>query len=124
MKIDLSLTITSIIALVALISPIITCVINNRYELKKQMLLNFANEKRQALNSFISCTLDYYGDMLTYQKMCNYTIAMNNLYLYFSPIDKALLEKLDQFRNDKNINKYKQTLNLIITDLSKQISKL
>ncbi len=123
MKVDLSLTITSIIALVALISPIITCVINNKYELKKRMLLNYANEKRQALNNFISCTLDYYGDMCTYRQMSNYTTALNNLYLYFNSIDSSLLNKLEEFRKDKKLPEYKQTLNLIVIDLSKQISK-
>ena len=38
MEIDLSLTITSIIAIMALISPIITCIINNHYEIKKTIL--------------------------------------------------------------------------------------
>lgn len=44
MKLDTSLTLTSIIAIVALISPILTALINNYYSLKIKELEN--NQKR------------------------------------------------------------------------------
>ncbi len=121
MDIDLSLTITSIIALVALISPIITCIITNRYELKKRKIELSSNQKREALKSFTTCAIHFYGDMLTFQQMCNYQDALNNLYLYFSSIDKSFFDMLDKYRDEKNIVKYKQTLNNIVIKLSKQI---
>ncbi len=121
MNIDLSLTITAIIALVALISPIITCIISNHYELKKRKIEFLSNQKREALKIFSSCAIHYYGDLLTFQQMCNYQDALNNLYLYFFPIDKSLLNMLEKCRNEKNIDKYKQTLNNIVIKLSKQI---
>lgn len=120
-KIDLSLTITAIIALVSLFSPIITSLINNHYELKKRTLEIACDEKRKALNIFISCTLNYYGSILTYDQMCAYTSSMNNLYLYFHSIDSKWFIQLDKLREDKNIEEYKSTLNTIVIKLSKQI---
>lgn len=121
MGVDLSLGITSIIALIALVSPVITCYINNQYELQKRTLEITCNEKRKALNNFISATLHYYGSTLTFQQMCDYTSSMNTLYLHFHSIDSEWFKKLDKFRDDKNIEEYKKTLNSIVVKLSKQI---
>lgn len=121
MNIDLSLTITSIIALIALISPILTCLINNHYDLKKRKIELSSNQKREALQQFIKYTLDYYAGTLTFTQMVNYTSSVNNLYLYFKSVDKSLLENLDNYRSDKKLEDYKQTLNKIVISLSKQI---
>lgn len=120
MNIDSNI-VMAIIAVVALVSPIITCIISNHYELKKRKIELSSNQKREALKNFSSCTIHYYGDILTFQQMCNYQDALNNLYLYFSSIDKSSFDMLEKYRNEKNIVKYKQTLNNIVIKLSKQI---
>lgn len=55
MQIDLSLTITGIIALSAVFSPIITSLIDNHYLSKRENTKNYELAKRQALTDFIEC---------------------------------------------------------------------
>ena len=83
MQIDLNLTITAIIALVALISPIVTTMLNNYYNLKKQKIDTCYSKQCIALDNFIKYTLNYYGEPSTWGDMSSYTAALNNLYLYF-----------------------------------------
>lgn len=123
MKIDLNLTITAIIALAALISPIITTVINNNHDLEKRKMDIYYSKQCQILDEFIKATLNYYGDGSTWGQMSLYTISLNNLYIYFDISDSSLFSKLDDYREKKELIKYKEILNLIVKKLSKQISK-
>lgn len=122
-KIDLNLTITAIIALTALISPIITAVINNKHDLKKRKMDIYYSQQCEALDEFIKATLNYYGDS-NWGQMSKYTTALNNLYIYFNNLDSSLFSKLNDCREKKELIKYKATLNLIVKNLSKQISKI
>lgn len=124
MEIDLSLTITSIIAIMALISPIITFIINNHYEIKKNNIKQVNDQKREALNNFIVSALNFYAEVdRKYSNMSKYTIAKNNLYLYFKNVDRYHFIKLDEYREEYNIKEYKEVLNELVIDLSKEIPK-
>ncbi len=112
-----------ILGVSAIISPIATAIINNHYELEKQKLEVSSKQKCEALKSFSTNALHYYGDTLTYEKMCNYQNSLNNLYLYFSSIDETHFNMLDSFRKSNNIEDYKLTIHNIVVDLSKQITK-
>ena len=55
--------------------------------------------------------------------MSKYTIAKNNLYLYFKNVDRYHFIKLDEYREEYNIKEYKEVLNELVIDLSKEIPK-
>lgn len=61
MKFDLSLTITGIIALSAIISPIIVAIINNRYQLKLKQFEKYEIDKTQALNNFLGAWGEHFS---------------------------------------------------------------
>ena len=124
MNFDLNLTITAIIALIALVSPIITTLINNHYEFKNRKIDVYYSNQCKALDNFVKCTLNYYGETLTWGEMSAYTTALNNLYIYFNNLDDSLFTQLDNARQKSNIKEYKQLLNIIVKELSKQISKI
>ena len=58
MKLDLNLTITGIIALCAIISPILTSIIDNMYKLKAKKMDVYETGRINALNDFINCTFN------------------------------------------------------------------
>ena len=59
MKFDISMTIGSIIALVALISPIVTAIINNRHQIKVKKLDMYETKKYKSLENFIKSACNY-----------------------------------------------------------------
>lgn len=68
-KIDLSITISAIVALAAVISPIFTAIINNRYQLKLKKLdlahQNYENNILYQRNIF-ECYLKFVGRCINY----------------------------------------------------------
>lgn len=117
MKIDLSLTITSIIALSAVFSPIVTSLIDNHYLSKRENAKNYELAKRQALTDFIGCANNMHQHK-TPTPIAKYYSALNNLYIYFSSIPNDVHSLLDI-----EYVKFDKALNNIVIKLSKQIKK-
>ena len=59
LKIDFTLTLSILIAVIALVSPIITTVINNRHQLKLKKIDMYEEAKRKALSEFIENAQEY-----------------------------------------------------------------
>lgn len=98
MNIDLSLTITGIIALCAIISPILTAVINNHYKLKLNLLETYTLKRREILLSFIDTVIEC-SDNLTNGKLSNskykeYCKASEYLLVYFPELDSNFIESM------------------------------
>lgn len=109
--------IMAIIALAAIFSPLITCLINNYYQDKYQTTQNYELAKREALSKFIKSAFSYKNG--NYVENSNeYNYALNNLYIYFENIPNDLynLDVQNEMKFDKSFQ------NHIIT-LSKQIKK-
>lgn len=132
MKFDLNLTITGIIALCAIVSPIITSIIDNNYKIKIKKMDNYELEKRKVLEEFINSTIE----CITTTDDCNpksvdptleclkrYYNASKKLLLYFPEIDIKKIKLLDnQITSGRKecIDSFSQD---IIQNLSKYISK-
>lgn len=117
MNFDFNLTITGIIALIALISPIITSFIDNRYKLKRENIQNYELAKRLALENFIKCANNYIRQQ-TSLNTAQFDTSLNNLYLYFSKIPDSI-----HTLKNTNLNDFEKNLNKIVIQLSKQIKK-
>lgn len=116
MNID-SNTVTTIIAVVALISPIATTWLDNHYRAKRENIQNYELAKRQALIDFIRYA-NLYHQASSSHHISDFHSAISNLYIYFSDVPKEIhdLEKI-------NYNEFGKMLNSIIVTLSKQVSK-
>lgn len=132
MKLDTSLTITSIIAFVALISPVLTAIINNRYQIKMKQLE--INEKRYNENIRLKKELfEKYCESLS-QVVVYYSPSYEVLKWYGSCYGKALLymnkQQSDQaieINKQINLQRYKMAHDLSdqhILDIKEQIDKL
>ncbi len=118
MQIDLSLTITSIIALCAIISPIITTAINNHHQSAMKKIEFYELAKRESLNKFINSFALYFHNPKNAKIKEDAISSMHSLLIYFT-IDKTLqLLILEAFNQKKN-----KLLNQAIIELSKQIEK-
>ena len=116
MNID-SNTVTIIIAVIALISPIATAWLNNHYQTKRENIQNYELAKRQALIDFIKCANDYHQHK-TSSRTAEYNSSLSNLYIYFSNIPKEI-HNLE----NTNYNEFDKELNSIIVKLSSQVTK-
>lgn len=118
MQIDLNLTITAIIALIALVSPIATAIINNCYQLKLKNIELYEIAKRQCLEEFIKATSNYYDSSNSLGEIVDLHSHVNNLYIYFDNVPEAVnnLSSLSGQTLTKELTN-------IVTELSKQIKK-
>lgn len=109
----------AIIAVIAIISPIVTSVINNHYQTKRENVQNYELAKRQALDNFINSWLACCNkDQISDNDKLNYYKAFNSLYIYFKDvpdITNTLFSVKPQYRVEH--------LNFVITSLAKQIRK-
>lgn len=117
MKIDFTITISIIIALIALVSPIATAIVNNHYQTKRENIKNYELAKRNALVGFIKCANDFHMHKSS-NRTVEYNSSLSNLYIYFSNVPKEIhnLEKVEYVEFDKELNS-------IVVKLSKQIAK-
>jgi len=117
MKFDLSLTITGIIALSAILSPIIVSVINNKYQLKLKKFENYEIARSNALENFLGAWGEHFS-YNTHQTEKSFLKALYELIPYFS-IDFQLIENIKDCRNDRD--SLDISVDKLLTVLSKQI---
>ena len=114
--------IMAIIAIAAIISPSIVSIIDNFFKFKsKKLELSYPNQ-REALSSFMSESLLFYLDS-TYTDMIKYNMAKNNLYIYFNNVNDKYFKDLDTYKDNSDLESYKNTVNKIVKELSQQIDK-
>lgn len=106
-----------ILGLSAIISPIATAIINNKYQLKLKNIEIYELSKRQCLENFINSVISY-----KYSANISGTIGLreniNKLYLFFNDIPNDI-SKLYR----KDTENYETILTNIVQVLSKQITK-
>lgn len=123
MKINLSLTIASILALCSIGSSVITAFINNRYQLKlreldlkhnnyvknlelrqqnESMQLNvYYSDKKKVFSDFINAANNYIGNSNYYSAFKNLSSSANTVLLYCNNESRIkLLDFLDYVRSD------------------------
>ena len=132
MKLDTSLTLTSIIAIVALISPILTALINNYYSLKIKELEN--NQKRydESIKKKQEIFEKYCQTLSQVAIQHNVAIAIINEYassygkaiLYMSPEDSQSAIEINRLIEER---RFKSAFNLAsnhILSIKKEVDKL
>lgn len=113
-----SYVIAVILGLSAIISPIITTLINNAHQSDMKKIEIYELSKQNSLKDFIKCSTSCYNSSSPVQISAYYN-SLYNLYLYFSKIPNEVHSLLDYTdRNDFNYE-----LRIIVSNLSKQIAK-
>lgn len=102
MKFDLSLTITGIIALSAIISPIIVAIINNKYQLKLKKFEKYEIDKTQALDNFLGAWGEYYSSFSSKNEQ-SFLRALYKLIPYYK-IDFELIENIKSGVNRDSVD--------------------
>lgn len=130
MKIDFTITISIIIALIALVSPVVTAIINNCHQTKIKKLDMYETAKREALSDFIVSAQTTLFNSENSEFMLKYIASFDKLFIYFSDISPKTLNPFDRARADiandlteENFQKANSELTKIIFELSKQIKK-
>lgn len=99
MQLDLSLTITGVIALSAILSPIIVTIVNNKYQFKLKKFENYEIAKIKALENFCGAWGEHYC------KFCGLTEKpfLNMLYqlIPYFDVDLKYIEKIKGYCHDK-----------------------
>lgn len=121
-QIDLTITISVILALVSLLSPIIVTALNNYHQLKIKHLDFLYGQKFRVIEQYVNAT----GQYLAYSSPENYVAyneAKGMVYLYTPTQLWATIDELDKiiFRPDKE--KSEELFRIICKELSKSLEK-
>lgn len=124
LKFDSTLTLSIVIAVIALVSPIITTVINNRYQLKLKKIDMYEEAKRQVLSDFIENAQEYLLNPGYIESTVKYYSSLDKLFLYFSDIDLNTFMPFDKAsKNTDDFSVATVELTKIVQLLSKQVKK-
>lgn len=117
MKIDFTITISVILALAAIISPIIVSIINNKYQLKLKQIENYDIAKRNALEKYSSTV----GEYITYNSPKRKIDMINYLYglIPYFEIDFENIKRIVD--GSDNVEIVKQESNKLLENLKKQL---
>lgn len=120
-----SYVIAIILLIASIISPIVTAIINNKYQLDLKKLDIYEDAKRKSLSEFIiACEKYMLSSSQVSSGVCSeYYSSINNLYIYFEISDYSIFTNLEQTLKKQNVINSNHELTKIIQVLSKQIKK-
>ena len=108
------------LGLSAIISPIVTTLINNYYSVKQKQIENYELAKRKALSDYIEASHIFSTNHVP-ENEANFYIALNKLFLFFPDLSKDDFQKLSEtYSSSEEQNHFSHKL---IEKLSKQINK-
>ena len=114
--------ILALIALCAIVSPVIVSIVDNicKYNVKKIELK--LPKQQEALSKFINIAMRHYCDTM-FHEIVEYNSAKNNLYLFFNNVNEIDFDILEEHIKVKDLSAYKLAITEIAEKLSKQIDK-
>nr|DAY69890.1 MAG TPA: hypothetical protein [Caudoviricetes sp.] len=111
-----------ILGVSAIVSPIVTAIINNCHQTKIKKLEIFNASRITALNEFIEATeaviLSHDNNDLN-----DYFSSVNKLFIYFDNLTLDTFKELDDFLKDNDSSKANHCLTVLVAYLSNQIQK-
>ena len=117
-KIDASLTITGIIALCAILSPVIVTFLNNRHAIKMEKLKFQTENKAKAIEDYLLAVgkiLDVYSS----QSACDYEARKGIAYLYAPKSAWPKMDELDRLIKGQKFEDARKSLVPLCKELSK-----
>lgn len=117
-----SWVIAVILGLSAIISPIVTTVINNKYQSKIKELEMFNESKISALNNFVEATVEVISSHNS-EDLTEYFSSVNKLFIYFNNLTLDTFNDLSKSLKENNFSKANQCLTILVTYLSNQVQK-
>lgn len=118
-EIDTSLTLTGVVALSAIISPVVVTLINNRHALKMKKIEIKSEKQAQAVKRYLTAT----GKILELQASSNshdYQLGKGFLYLYAPKSAWIKIDKLDEQIKAKKYDDARKTFADVCKALSKE----
>ena len=117
MNFDLTITISVILALSAILSPILVSIINNRHQLKLKKIENYDIAKRNALENFTKMAGEYIG-LPTAKAQVGMTNNLYGLIPYFKIDFLSIKSIIDNIHNSEAIM---ETIDNLLIELKKQL---
>lgn len=117
MKFDLTITISVILALSAILSPIFVSIINNNYQLKLKRIENYDIAKRNSLENFTKNVGEYFT-LQTIKSRASMTNSLYALIPYFK-IDFISIKSI--IENSEEFDVVMDQINTLIRELKMQL---
>lgn len=119
-KLDLTFTLTSVIALAAIISPIFVTLLNNHYQLKLKSMETLNSQRFSAIEKYLN-SAGKYIDRGTVINSNEYESTKGLVYLYVDKSTWTVIDNLDQYIFSGDIDKARKYFPVVCKELSKAI---
>lgn len=124
MKIDLTITVSVILALASILSNVIVTILNNKHQTKIKQLEMYELQKRDALQNFINATINCYKMGNNWRENKEFSKNLYILQLYFKSANIKFIEALNALISDtSDKNNFELQFAKIISKLSEEMHK-
>ena len=127
---DLSITISAIVALAAVISPIFTTLINNHHQLKLKKLELKQQEyertvmyKRNIFENFLT-SLSMVAQLASRENICSFAKWYPLAYMYLPEEAQNILAKINLLIANGTYSEIVKYVDLVTSDINKELQKL
>ena len=120
MKFDITAIAAFITAIAAIIAPVITSVINNKYQLKMKKLELYEEKRIESINKYISSICKYINNNSGYTEK-EFAEYMQAIYLYSPKSIWKDIDKLNEVISLKNFSEARKLLPSVIQKLSSSV---
>lgn len=120
MKFDITAIAALITAIAAIIAPVITSVINNKYQLKMKKLELYEAKRIESINKYVSLICKYINNISGYTEK-EFAEYMQAIYLYAPKSVWKDIDKLNEAISSKNFTEARKLLPSVIQKLSPSV---
>ncbi len=119
-QIDLSLTVTAIIALAAIISPVIVAILNNHHQFKMKKLEITSSQKFDVIEKYLA-SAGRVIELNSTRNSIEYESNKGLLYLYIPQSTWGIIDDLDSAINNNDLPRARKLLSKACKELAKTI---
>lgn len=117
MKIDVTVTVSLVAAISAIIAPVITAVVNNRYQLKMRKIELYEQKRIDVINSY-SKSLNAYLNNICGNTEYEFAQHKHSIFLYAPKASWKIIEKINNNIDEGKLDDARK----LIPDLMKELS--
>ena len=114
---DPTVTLSTIVALAAIISPVLVALINNHHQYRMKKLELLTSQKEQVIRDYLRCVGDII-DVHSLNKPCDYVACKGLLYMHIPRASWAIVDKLDREIENLQLDEARKTFPLVCKELA------
>lgn len=114
---DITVIVAMIAAISAIVAPVVTALINNRYQLKLRRIEMYEQKRIEVINEYASAVNSYLNHISTCSGT-NFAKYKQTIFLYAPHSAWSIIEKMNNYIDEKELDKANALLPKLMKELS------